>query len=36
MKKLESPLGILACPSDSVNIPKNRKGIATVPWSYWS
>ena len=34
MKKLGAPLGILACPSDSVNIPK--KGIATVPWSYWS
>jgi predicted AAA+ superfamily ATPase len=36
MKKLRSDLGILVAPTDHLDIPKSRKGIAVVPWSFWS
>jgi predicted AAA+ superfamily ATPase len=34
MKTLKAPRGILVAPTNLISIPK--KGIAVVPWSYWS
>jgi predicted AAA+ superfamily ATPase len=36
MKKLNSQIGIIVSPNDHIQLPKNKKGIAYVPWSYWS
>lgn len=35
MASLNSDYGILVAPNNTVDIPK-KKGIAIVPWSYWS
>lgn len=36
MKRIGSNLGVIAAPISIAEIPKNRKGIAIVPWGYWS
>ena len=36
MQALKSPLGIITAPISQARLPKGGRGIAVVPWSYWS